>query len=158
MNDDKDNIIQFPTNKIVRHNTTPLTEHQKVQNKLNEQLKKVQTKQYIEHQVDDIVMNLINSFLDMAIKTDKITFTKDLAMLVDTMRGLIYRDFNMKHPSQVLSEKMVELKVNRDGGQSARINYDIFHKGKSTRPLSKGIKEELKDGPGIFEPDGDLDK
>ena len=47
--DDKDNIIQFPTNKIVRHNTTPLTEHQKVQNKLNEQLKKVQTKQYIEH-------------------------------------------------------------------------------------------------------------
>jgi hypothetical protein len=24
--------------------------------------------------------------------------------------------------------------------------------------LSKEIKEELKDGPGIFEPDGDLDK
>ena len=63
MNDDKDNIIQFPTNKIVRHNTTPLTEHQKVQNKLNEQLKKVQTKQYIEHQVDDIWVTRFEGFL-----------------------------------------------------------------------------------------------
>ena len=35
-------------------------------------------------------------------------------MLVDVMRGLIYRDFNMKHPSQVLSEKMVELRTLKD--------------------------------------------
>ena len=101
-------------------------------------------------------MNLLKRFYDLAIKTEKPSFTKDLAMLVDVMRGLIYRDFNMKHPSQVLSEKMVELKVNKDGGQSARINYDIFHKGKTNKPLSKEIKEELKDGPGIFEPDEDL--
>ena len=93
----------------------------------------------------------------MAIKTEKPTFTKDLAILVDVMRGLIYRDFNIKHPSQVMSEKMVELKINKDGIQTARINYDMFSK-KTTRPLSKDIKEELKDGPGIFEPDGDLDK
>ena len=56
-----------------------------------------------------------------------------------------------------MSEKMVELKINKDGIQTARINYDMFSK-KTTRPLSKDIKEELKDGPGIFEPDGDLDK
>ena len=59
------------------------------------------------------------------------SFTKDLAMLVDVMRGLIYRDFNMKHPSQVLSEKMVELRTTKDGTQSVRINYDIFKKGKT---------------------------
>ena len=93
----------------------------------------------------------------MAIKTEKNSFTKDLAMLVDVMRGLIYRDFGMKHPSQVLSEKMVELKLNKDGSKSARIDYDIFNKGK-TVPLNPDVKDELKDGPGIFEPDGDLDK
>ena len=93
----------------------------------------------------------------MAIKTEKASFTKDLAMLVDVMRGLIYRDFNMKHPSQIMAEKMVELKTLRDGTQSARINYDIFNKGK-TVPLNPDVKDELKDGPGIFEPDGDLDK
>ena len=34
----------------------------------------------------------------MAIKTEKNAFTKDLAMLVDVMRGLIYRGFGMKQP------------------------------------------------------------
>ena len=69
------------------------------------------------------------------------------------MRGLIYRDFNMKHPSQVLSEKMVELRTLKDGSKSARIDYDIFKKGK-TVPLNPEVKEELKDDPGNFEPDG----
>ena len=91
----------------------------------------------------------------MAIKTEKNSFTKDLAMLVDVMRGLIYRDFGMKHPSQVLSEKMVELRTLKDGSKSARIDYDIFKKGK-TVPLNPSVKEELKDGPGNFEPEGDL--
>ena len=153
--DDYKNVIPFPTNRIVEKSTAgPKKEDQK----FLDQMHKQQTKEFVETSVDNMSLNLLKEFYNMGIKTDRGEFTKDLAMLVDTMRGLIYRDFNMKHPSQVLSEKMVELKVNRDGGQSARINYDIFHKGKSTRPLSKEIKEELKDGPGIFEPDGDLDK
>ena len=64
MNDDKDNIIQFPTNKIVRHNNSPLTEHQKVQNKLNEQLKKVQTKQTTEQMANEWIDILKNAAKD----------------------------------------------------------------------------------------------
>ena len=52
---------------------------------------------------------------------------------------------------------MVELTTLRDGTQSASISYEIFKRGK-TVPLNPEVKEELKDGPGIFEPDGDLDK
>ena len=125
--------------------------------KFLDELHRQQTKEFVETSVDEISLNLLKRFYDLAIKTEKSSFTKDLAMLVDVMRGLIYRDFGMKHPSQVLSEKMVELKVNKDGSKSARIDYDIFKKGK-TVPISRDMKEELKDGPGIFEPDGDLDK
>ena len=39
------------------------------------------------------------------IKTEKDSFTKDLAMLVDVMRGLIYRDFGMKHTSLSIIRK-----------------------------------------------------
>lgn len=123
--------------------------------KFLDEMHKQQTKEFVETSVDDISMNLLKQFYNMAIKTEKNSFTKDLAMLVDVMRGLIYRDFEMKHPAQVLSEKMVELRVNKDGSKSARINYDIFNKGK-TVPISRDMKEELKDGPGNFEPEGDL--
>ena len=153
--DDYKNVIPFPTNRIVEKSTAgPKKEDQK----FLDQMHKQQTKEFVETSVDNMSLNLLKEFYNMGIKTDRGEFTKDLAMLVDTMRGLIYRDFNMKHPSQVLSENMVELKVNRDGGQSARINYDLFHKGKTTRPFSKDLKEELKDGPDWLAPDEDLDK
>ena len=125
--------------------------------KFLDELHRQQTKEFVETSVDEISMNLLKRLYDLAIKTDKKSFTKDLAMLVDVMRGLIYRDFNIKHPSQVMSEKMVELRTLKDGSQSARINYDIFNKGK-TVPLSPEVRNEIKVGPGIFEPDGDLDK
>jgi len=153
--DDYKNVIPFPTNRIVEKSTAgPKKEDQK----FLDQIYKQQTKEFVETSVDNMSLNLLKEFYNMGIKTDRGEFTKDLAMLVDTMRGLIYRDFNMKHPSQVLSENMVELKVNKDGGQSARINYDLFHKGKTTRPFSKDLKEELKDGPDWLAPDEDLDK
>ena len=146
-------IIPFPKNRIVEKSTTGPKKDQKFLDELHKQ----QTKEFVEQNVDEISMNLLKRFYDLAIKTNAKSFTKDLAVLVDVMRGLIYRDFNMKHPSQVMAEKMVELKVLKDGSQSARINYDIFKRGK-TVPLNPEVKEELKDGPGIFEPDGDLDK
>jgi len=150
---DKDfsNIIPFPKNRIVEKSTSGPQKNSKFLDEMHKQ----QTKEFVETSVDDISMNLLKQFYNMAIKTEKNSFTKDLAMLVDVMRGLIYRDFEMKHPAQVLSEKMVELRVNKDGSKSARINYDIFNKGK-TVPISRDMKEELKDGPGNFEPEGDL--
>jgi len=150
---DKDlsNVIPFPKNRIVEKSTTGPKKDQKFLDELHKQ----QTKEFVETSVDDISLNLLKRLYDMAIKTEKNSFTKDLAMLVDVMRGLIYRDFGMKHPSQVLSEKMVELKTLKDGSKSARIDYDIFKKGK-TVPLNPSVKDELKDGPGNFEPEGDL--
>ena len=152
---DKDgaDIIPFPANRIVERSTAGPRKDKAFLDKIHKQ----QTKEFVETSVDDIAINLLKKFYDLAIKTEKPTFTKDLAMLVDVMRGLIYRDFNMKHPSQVLSEKMVELRTFKNGTQSARISYDIFKRGK-TVPLNPEVKEELKDGPGIFEPEGDLDK
>ena len=133
---DLSNVIPFPKNRIVEKSTTGPKKDQKFLDELHRQ----QTKEFVETSVDEISMNLLKRFYDLAIKTEKPTFTKDLAMLVDVMRGLIYRDFNMKHPSQVLSEKMVELRILKDGSQSARINYDVFKRGK-TLPLGPEVKE-----------------
>ena len=153
MTKDKDfsNVILFPKNRIVEKSTAGPKKNQKFLDEIHKQ----QTKEFVETSVDEISLNLLKRLYDLAIKTEKPSFTKDLAMLVDVMRGLIYRDFGMKHPSQVLSEKMVELKTFKNGTQSARINYDIFKRGK-TVPLNPDVKEELKDGPGNFEPEGDL--
>ena len=159
MSDDK--IIPFPKNRIVNQRSRELDEQRrKMGDKVAKEIEKQQTKQFVETSVDDMSMNLLRQFYDMSIKTDKHTFTKDLALLVDMMRGLMFRDFGVKHPAQSLSDKMVTLKVNRDGTQSAKIDYTgvTDTKVKNGKPLSKDFKEELKDlnETGIkFDPDDD---
>ena len=154
MNKKTDNIILFPTNKIVEKSTTGPVKDDKFAKKLEQE----QTKQFVETTVDDISIDLLRKFYNLAIKTNKDTFTKDLAVLVDVMRGLIYRDFDIKHPAQVLSDKLVTLNVLKDGSQSAKIDYTdlIEKKHKQHKPLSPDIKDELRDMndmAGMFEGD-----
>jgi len=141
--DKKDNIILFPTNRIVEKTTTGPQKDDKFTKKLELE----QTKQFIEASVDDISIGLLRQFYNMAIKTNSELFTKDLALLVDMMRGLIYRDFNIKHPAQLLTDKLVTLNTLKDGSQSAKIDYTdlIQKKHKQHKPLSPDIKDELKD-------------
>ena len=143
MNKKTDNIILFPTNKIVGKSTTGPVKDDKFAKKLEQE----QTKQFVETTVDDISIDLLRKFYNLAIKTNKDTFTKDLAVLVDVMRGLIYRDFDIKHPAQILSDKLVDLKTLKDGSQSAKIDYtDLIHKKhKQHKPFSPDIKDELRD-------------
>ena len=143
MSDDKNNIILFPTNRIVEKSTAGPQKDDKLAKKLRDQ----QTKEFVETAVDDISMNLLRQLYDLSIKTDGYNFTKDLAMLVDMIRGLIYRDFDMKHPTQELSDKLVTININKKGEKSAKIDYTkvLEVKTKSKKPLSTEFKNELND-------------
>jgi hypothetical protein len=159
---DKDKIIQFPTNRIIHQRTKELNEQKrKMGEKVAKAFQDQQTKRFVETAVDDISMGLLKQFVNLSMKTQLPNFTKDLALLVDMLRGLIYRDFGVNHPAQKLSDKMVKVTTNRAGTMSAKIDYsDVVDKPKKTKPISGDVKKELKDlndTAGFFEPDGDLD-
>ena len=168
MADDKDkdphkNVIPFPTSKIVNPRTRELdAQRRKMGENVAKQIQEQQTRKFVETAVDDISMHLLKNFVDLAMKTNQPNFTKDLALLVDEMRGMIYRDFKIKHPAQKLADKMVELKTNKAGTVSAKINYSnvLDESVRNNRPISGDVNKELKDlneTQGFFEPDGNLD-
>ena len=160
---DDGKIIPFPTDKIVNPRTRELDEQRrKMGEKVAKQIQEQQTKKFVETAVDDISMGLLKNFVDLAMKTNNPDFTKDLALLVDVMRGMIYRDFKIKHPAQKLADKMVELKTNKAGTVSAKINYSnvLDESVRNNSPISGDVNKELKDlneTQGFFEPDGNLD-
>ena len=160
---DDGKIIPFPTDKIVNPRTRELdAQRRKMGEKVAKQIQEQQTKKFVETAVDDISMHLLKNFVDLAMKTNQPNFTKDLALLVDVMRGMIYRDFKIKHPAQKLADKMVELKTNKAGTVSAKINYSnvLDESVRNNRPISGDVNKELKDlneTQGFFEPDGNLD-
>ena len=87
--------------------------------------------------------------------------------MIDTLRGLIYRDFDKKHPSQQLVHEIVSLYDDVKKGPSAKIDYGRvlknIKKEKKTEKKEvfseniKGDLKDLKDGDDIsFEPDFDV--
>ena len=155
-----DNIILFPTNRIANKETVK----HPVDPKEHEKLVEEQTKEFVEGNVDDIAYQLLDKFVAMGIRTNQLAFTADLALVIDTIRGLVYRDFNKKHPAQQLTDKMVTLST-KSGNKSARLDYskvlDVKHK--PHKPLSQDIEDEVRDLSDMadihftpdFEPDND---
>lgn len=149
---DIDKIILFPSNRIVNKETA------KQDPKASEKIRQEQTKDFVEGSVDEIAMTMLRHFVEMAMKTENTNFTKDLALVVDMLRGMIYRDFEVKHPAQKLADKIVEVKMTRFGPQAV-IDYNKVipeENHKLHKPFSKDIKDEIKrtnDGWTDFEPD-----
>ena len=139
---DKDNIILFPTNRIKNKESAKKPVDEKQHKLLVEQ----QTKEFVEGNVDDIAYTLLDKFVNMGIVTNKLTFTADLAVVIDTIRGLIYRDFNKTHPAQQLADKMVSIYA-KGKSKSAKLDYskvlDVRHK--PHKPLSRDIEDEVRD-------------
>ena len=158
MSDNK--IIPFPTNRILDHTKVGPTD--KNSDRIAKKNVEKQTKEFIEGNIDEMAIGMLQRLVDMGVRTNKETFTKDLALVIESLRGLLYRDFDMKHPAQTLVDTTVNLKMNKSGSASAQIDYSKILKGKqTTKPLSKDIKNELDDlqqgASDFFEPDIDLD-
>ena len=139
---DKDNIILFPTNRIKDKQNVGKNIDEREHRKIVEK----QTKEFVEGNVDEIAYSLLDRFVNMGIRTDKLTFTADLALVIDAIRGLVYRDFNKPHPAQKLTDKMVTLNASGKN-KSARLDYskvlDIKHR--PHKPLSRDVEDEVRD-------------
>jgi hypothetical protein len=153
MTDEK--IILFPTDRIVNKNTA------KQNPEAGEKVRLDRTKEFVEGNVDEITMGILKRFVEMAMKTNKASFTKDLGLLVDIMRGMIYRDFDVAHPAQKLIDKISEVRSTRFGPQVVidykKVMPELDHK--PHKPLNKDVQEEIKwtnDGWKNFETDFDL--
>ena len=148
-----DNIILFPLDKIKnKSNVGPKP------TEFSKRIEKEQTTKFIESAVDDIALKLLHNFVDLAMKTQSETFTKDFSFLVDVLRSTIKRDFGLNHIVQKMVDNSVELKIDRQNNQMARINYeklsDMSFK-KKTKPLSDDINDELNPSGIEFTPDFD---
>tara|TARA_B100001939_G_C16706526_1_gene515097 strand:- start:40 stop:519 length:480 start_codon:yes stop_codon:yes gene_type:complete len=139
---DNNNIILFPTNRIKNTKNVKHPVDEKEHKKLVEQ----QTKEFVEGNVDDIAYTLLDKFVNMGIRTNQMTFTADLALVIDSIRGLVYRDFNKSHPAQKLADLMVTLNTSGKN-KSARLDYSkvLNVKHKPHKPLSPDIEDEVRD-------------
>ena len=135
----KDNVVIFPLHKRLRKDKTgPDPEAAR-------RIKLEQTKEFVEGSIDDIGIELLKRLVQMGMKSNVHTFTTDLALVIDCLRGMIYRDFAVEHPAQKLADKMVQIRY-KNQRPVATVNYGTVIDDKRKRTPIKGeFKEELDD-------------
>ena len=138
-------LIRFPTHRVVH--TQPkrpeLTE---------EEARQIKEDKFIEQITESLILDVIHVLQENVVDTKKEIFLKDLAIIIESIKSLLKRDFGRKHPMQKIADSIANIHTLKDGKKITDINYSRVVTRKYNKEEKK--KEETKIE---FEPDIDLD-
>ena len=110
-------LIPFPTKRIIRKNPTP----QSVETESKK--KKAKENYFIEQLSEEIVLHIIHVLQDNAVRMKDEAFLRDLAVIIESIKSLIYRDFGRRHKMQAISDALATIKKLPDGKQVTDLDY-----------------------------------
>ena len=110
-------LIPFPIKRIIRKNPTP----QSVETEAKK--KKAKENYFIEQLSEEIVLHIIHVLQDNAVKMKDEAFLRDLAVIIESIKSLIYRDFGRRHKMQAISDALATIKKLPDGKQVTDLDY-----------------------------------
>ena len=110
-------LIPFPKKRIVRKNPTP----QSVESEAKK--KKAKENYFIEQLAEEIVLHIIHVLQDNAVRMKDEAFLRDLAVIIESIKSLIHRDFGRRHKMQAISDALATIKKLPDGKQVTDLDY-----------------------------------
>ena len=129
-------LIPFPKKRIIRKNPTP----QSVESEAKK--KKAKENYFIEQLAEEIVLHIIHVLQDNAVRMKDEAFLRDLAVIIESIKSLIYRDFGRRHKMQAISDALATIKKLPDGKQVTDLDYSKIFVSKKP----KNDVDPLRDG------------
>ena len=129
-------LIQFPVKRIIRKQPTPK------QIDSESKRKRAQENYFVEQLSEEIVLHMIHVLQDNAVKMKDDTFLRDLAVIIESIKSLIYRDFGRVHKMQAISDTLATIKKLPDGKQVTDLDYSKIFVTKKP----KNDTDPLRDG------------
>ena len=108
------NIVMFPTHKIKKPKVK----------QTEEQAKKIKEDIFIEQLTEEFTLDFIHVLQENAIIMKSETFLRDLAVVIESIKSLIKRDFKQKHPMQTITDALAKISVLPDGKKVTDMNYN----------------------------------
>ena len=148
-------IISFPSDRIVNTRIEPDTRKEDAK-KAKEQYER-NTKKFIETLCEEMSIMIIQKLVDQAVDTTKKHFIKDVSLVIDSIKSLLHRDFDLKHPLHKVVDRAVTYKI-QNGIRMIDVDYERILKDYKQGEGKSSIEDVLDhiDDPygGIdFEPD-----
>jgi hypothetical protein len=137
-------LLQFPMNRIVRSvpEIPELSEEEQIE---------LQKDKFVEQLTDQMSMDILAVLQDNVVNLKRDEFLRDLALVIESIKSLLKRDFDKHHPMQNITDSFINIHTTKDGRKLTDINYSKIIKVKRKDPPKK---EEQSIN---FEPDFDLE-
>ena len=129
-------IIPFPIKRVV-HKSKP-------DPKIKEALEDIKIRTFVEKLTEELSMDILAVLQENVVDIKSDNFIRDIAMVIESIKSLLYRDFNKKLLHQEITDVITNIMITPQGQKVTNINY------------SK-IKRKKKEPKVEFEPDFNLD-
>ena len=134
-------LLYFPTNRVIRN----VPELPKLSEEEQEEIKK---NKFIEQFTEQLSMDILAAMQENVVHLKSDLFLKDLALVIEGLKSLLKRDFDMPHPMQNITDSFISIHTTKEGKKFTDINYGKILKIKRKDPPEKPIE---------FTPDFDLE-
>ena len=124
-------LIKFPIHKV-RKPKTALAQKQ-----TKERTKEIKENIFIEQIVEGLTLNLIHTLQENGVDMKKVTFLRDLAIIIEATKSTLKRDFGKNHPMQTITDSITRIHTLPNGKQVTDLNYGrvfVTKKQKEVKP------------------------
>ena len=115
---ENDNIIQGPWPKSKRKVKIPDEEFLLMQENMD----------FAEELNQKIVIQMIHTLGQNGIDVADAAFIRDLGLIIELIKGSIYRGMGIPHPTHAFVEALVDLELDEDKNIRSQIDLNIFDK------------------------------
>ena len=143
-------LIKFPAHRVV-YNNDPIRPELS-----EEEARQIKEDKFVEQITESLILDIIHVLQENVVDTKTDVFLRDLAIVIESIKGLLKRDFGRKHPMQTISDSIAKIHTLKDGRKVTDINYSkiIAKKQKESKEKEDKRQQELDIQ---FDPDIKLD-
>tara|TARA_B000000477_G_C6070660_1_gene218549 strand:+ start:481 stop:900 length:420 start_codon:yes stop_codon:yes gene_type:complete len=125
-------LLQFPINRVVRS----IPEAPELSEEEQEEIKK---EKFIEQLTEQLSLDILSVFQENVVHLKSDLFLKDLALVIESIKSLLKRDFGKQHPMQSITDSFINIATTKEGRKLTDINY-----GKILKVKKAEVKEPEK--------------
>ena len=111
------NVVMFPAHKARKPKTNLASKQSE------EESKKIKEDIFIEQLVEEFTLDFIHVLQQNAIVMKNESFLRDLAVVIESIKSLLKRDFKQKHPMQTITDAISKITQLPDGKKVTDMNY-----------------------------------
>lgn len=143
-------LIKFPAHRVV-YNNEPIRPELS-----EEEARQIKEDKFVEQITESLILDIIHVLQENVVDTKTDIFLRDLAIVIESIKSLLKRDFGRKHPMQTISDSIAKIHTLKDGRKVTDLNYSKL----MTKKQRENKEEEDKRQQELdiqFDPDIKLD-